>query len=82
MHDGLLFRWFGPILELPGEGCTSSSPCMLSYLRCFNPPPPPSSYFLRGCLLPVADILKGTRSPKEGLEDLMTMPLKAEMYDA
>ncbi|CAB1100138.1 unnamed protein product [Ectocarpus sp. CCAP 1310/34] len=29
----------------------------------------------------VADILKGTRSPKEGLEDLMTMPLKAEMYD-
>lgn len=30
----------------------------------------------------VADILRGTRSPKEGLEDLMTMPLKAEMYDA
>eukprot|EP00903_Cladosiphon_okamuranus_P006247 g6131.t1 len=30
----------------------------------------------------VAEILKGTRSPKEGLEDLMTMPLKAEMYDS
>ncbi|CAM9402057.1 unnamed protein product [Pylaiella littoralis] len=29
----------------------------------------------------VADILRGTRSPKEGLEDLMTMSLKAEMYD-
>lgn len=28
----------------------------------------------------VADILKGERSPKEGLEDLMTMPLRAEMY--
>ncbi|CAM9679258.1 unnamed protein product [Ascophyllum nodosum] len=30
----------------------------------------------------VADILKGERSPKEGLEDLMTMPLRAEMYDS
>ncbi|CAN0335156.1 unnamed protein product [Discosporangium mesarthrocarpum] len=29
----------------------------------------------------VADILKGKRSPKEGLNDLMTMPLRAEMYE-
>ncbi|KAG5181667.1 hypothetical protein JKP88DRAFT_199733 [Tribonema minus] len=29
----------------------------------------------------VSDILQGFRSPREGLEDLMAMPLRAEMYD-
>jgi glycerol-3-phosphate dehydrogenase len=29
----------------------------------------------------VSDILKGLRSPREGLQDLMSMPLRAEMYD-
>lgn len=55
-----------------------------------DPPPPPMPpvyvpvplTFRSRRVFAVADILKGTRSPKEGLEDLMTMPLKAEMYDA